>query len=41
MQILAWVAMPDETEEAEKGRNFTVDMGNKIMDGMWDMGKDN
>jgi len=36
MQILAWVAIPDETEDAEWGRNFTMDMGNKIMDGIWD-----
>ena len=36
IQILAWVAIPDETEEAEWGRNFTMDMGNKIMDGIWD-----
>ena len=36
MQILAWVAIPDETKDAEWGRNFTMDMGNKIMDGIWD-----
>ena len=41
IQILAWVAIPDETEEAEWGRNFTVDMGNKVMDGIWDKMEDN
>ena len=41
IQILAWVAIPDETEEAEWGRNFTVGMGNKIMDGLWDKMEDN
>ena len=40
-QILAWVAIPDETEEDEQARNFTMDMGNKIMDGIWDMVEDN
>ena len=41
MQILSWVAIPDETEEDDKARNFTMDMGNKIMDGIWDMMEDN
>ena len=41
VQILAWVAIPDETEEDDMMRNFTMDMSNKIMDGIWEKIEDN